>query len=134
MGSSERDNLGFALTDWLLDTGASAHKKGKALGDSGRLDPLEQLLHEFWLFDVEQQNGGVAQYFLNRPVSHWNRLYALAQTFLPSFTAFGAKVESLVGQAVDPHEAFYKSSIDFDGLYSNIRISLLQELQSTQRH
>jgi hypothetical protein len=79
---------------------------------------------------MEQQNGGVSQYFLNLPVSHWNSLFALSRSTLPSFSAFAMKIESIVSGVPDAHEAFHHIDVDVDGLYSAIRVPVLQELQA----
>lgn len=122
--------LGFALTDWLLDSGASVARKCSTPASLDQLVSAERLLYEFWVFDMEQQNGGVSQYFLNRPVSQWNSLHILARSALPSFSAFAMKIESIVSGAPDAHRAFHHIDVDVDGLYSSIRVPVLQELQA----
>jgi hypothetical protein len=130
MGWNEEQLLGFALTDWLLDSGASVAKKTRTLIGLDALTSAERLLYEFWIFDMEQQNGGVSQYFLNRPVSHWNSLFTLSLSSLPSFGPFAVKIESIVGGAPDAHEAFHHINVDVDGLYDEVRVPVLKELQT----
>ena len=130
MGWNEVQLLEFALTDWLLDSGESVAKKSHALSNIDALTSAERLLYEFWIFDMEQQNGGVSQYFLNRPVSHWNSLFALSRSALPSFSAFAVKIESIVNGTPGTHEAFHDISVDVDGIYSKMRVTVLRELQT----
>jgi hypothetical protein len=127
---SEQQKLGFALTGWLLDAGAGVARKGQALGGVEALTPIERLLYELWIFDMEQQNGGVSQYFCNQPIQEWNRVSSLARPALPSFNVFASTVESVVGQSVDPYESVVDSSVNLDDLYEDIRVPLLLELQS----
>ena len=79
---------------------------------------------------MEQQNGGVSQYFLNRPVSQWNSLFTLSRSVLPSFSAFAIEIESIVNGVSDAHEAFHHVVVDVDRVYSAIRVPVLQELQA----
>jgi len=130
MGWNQEQLLGFALTDWLLTSGESVERKIHTLRSLDGLSHAERLLWEFWIFDMEQQNGGVGQYFLNRPVLHWNSLFALSRSALPSFSAFSEKIESNVSGAPDPHAAFHQIEVDVDGLYSEIRVPVLRELQT----
>ena len=130
MGWNQEQLLGFALTDWLLESGERVARKCSTLGSLDELTLAERLLYEFWIFDMEQQNGGVSQYFLNWPVSHWNSHYTLEQSGLPSFNAFAMKIESIVSGVPDAHEAFQHIDVDVDGLYGSIRVPVLQELQA----
>jgi hypothetical protein len=130
MSWNEEQLLGFALTDWLLDSGENVAKKSRTLLSLDALTSAERLLYEFWIFDIEQQNGGVSQYFLNRPVWHWNSLFTLSRSALPSFSALAVKIESIVNDAPDAHEAFHDIVVDVDGLYSEVRVPVLQELQT----
>ena len=128
MGWNPEQLLGFELTDWLLDAGAAVHKKRLTLSNPDDLSPAEHLLYEFWLFDMEQQNGGVSQYFLNRPISHWDSLSVLGRSFVPTFIPFAARIDSIVIGVPDAHEAFH--DIDVDHLYQVIRVRVLQELKA----
>lgn len=130
MGWNQEQLLGFALTDWLLDAGASVCKKRLILSSADGLSSAERLLYEFWLFDMEQQNGGLSQYFFNRPISHWVSLSILGRSSLPSFNPFAMKIDSIVSGAPDAHEAFHNTDVDVDGLYDAIRVRVLQELQT----
>jgi len=131
---SEQQILGFALTDWLLKAGASAARKSIALGGVEALTPQERLLYEVWIFDMEQQNGRVSQYFCNHPIQQWSTISGLARPALPSFNAFASAVDSVVGQSVDPYESVIDSSVNLDERYYEIRVQLLLELQSLVQH
>lgn len=130
MGWSEEQKKEFALTDWLLKAGAALCRKGQNLDSLDRLNTIERLLYEFWVFDMERQNGGVSQYFCNHPILEWNTLFGLTQELLPTFRAFGLTVESIVTGSADPYESVISSKIDLDHRYSEIRLPLLLELQA----
>jgi hypothetical protein len=130
VGWSEQQLLGFALTRWLLKAGASVARKSITLGGLEALTPQERLLYEVWIFDMEQQNGGVSQYFCNHPIQQWDTASGLTRPALPSFNAFASTVDSVVGQSVDPYGSVIDSSVNLDDLYYEIRVQLLLELQS----
>jgi hypothetical protein len=130
MGWSEQQKLGFALTDWLLDAGEGVAKRSQALGSLEALTSIERLLYELWIFDMEQQNGGVSQYFCNRPIQRWNTASRLARPLLSSFNVFALTLESVVGESADPYESVIGSDVNLDDQYGAIRVPLLLELQS----
>jgi hypothetical protein len=130
MGWSERQKLGFALTDWLLDAGEGVARKSGATGGFEALTPIERLLYELWIFDIEQQNGGVSQYFCNRSIQQWNTISTLGRPFLPSFNAFALTVESVIGESPAPYQSVIDSGINLDEQYEAIRVPSLSELQS----
>jgi Domain of unknown function (DUF4375) len=130
MGWSEQQKLGFALTDWLLDAGEGVAKRSEAPGGLESLTSVERLLYELWIFDMEQQNGGVSQYFCNRSMQQWNTASRLARPLLSSFNAFALTVESVVGESADPYESVIDSEVNLDDRYDAIRVPLLLELQS----
>jgi hypothetical protein len=130
MAWNEQQKLGFALTDWLLNAGEGVAGRREVLGDLEALTPVERLLYELWIFDLEQHNGGVSQYFCNHPIQQWNTVSRLAQSFLSSFNAFALTVESVVGESADPYESVIDSDVNLDDRYEAIRIPLLLELQS----
>jgi hypothetical protein len=130
MSWSEQQKLGFALTDWLLDAGEGVAERSQALGSLEALTPVERLLYELWIFDTEQQNGGVSQYFCNHPIQQWNTLCRLAHPALPTFNAFTLTVESVIEKSPDPYESVIDSGLNLDDQYDAIRVPLLLELQS----
>jgi len=137
MGWSEQEKLGFDLTDWLLDAGEEVAKRSQALGSLDALTPVERLVYEFWIFDMEQQNGGVSQYFFNRSIQQWSILANLAREVLPSFDAFAILTVQRVAAespesnlpAIDSQDNLDDLD-DLDDLYGAIRIPLLLELRS----
>ena len=71
--------------NWLTHEGGRIVRKVAAKGPDP-LDERERLVYEVWLFDTEQRNGGVSQYFCNRSLDQWQTLGDLASRFLPTFS------------------------------------------------
>lgn len=117
------------LDDWLTDAGLLTVKKA-ASSDPPHLDHRERLLNEFSLFDTEQRNGGVSQYFCNWGLERWRALSRLATPHLPSFAAFARGVDAVVGDSADPYAAVVASKMDLDTWYEKHQHSLVAELRA----
>ena len=125
--------LPWELEDWLTDEGDTVVRKAAAANALDALDDRDRLLYELWLFDTEQRNGGVAQYFANRGLGHWDELSRLAAPALPSFGSFAIKVDAVVGRTADAYRAVIESGVDLDALYREYQIRLVTELRSAVR-
>lgn len=122
--------LPFDLEDWLTDEGDKVVRKAAATNSHDALTARERLLYELWLFDTEQRNGGVAQYFDNRSLEQWDTFSGLAALALPSFASFAVKVNAVVGGSEDPYQAVINSEVDLDAWYQEHQVRLVTELRS----
>jgi hypothetical protein len=125
--------LPWELEDWLTDEGDKVVRKAAAANSFDALDAGERLLYEVWLFDTEQRNGGVSQYFSNRGRQQWDALSRLATPALSSFAAFAAKVDAVLGPSEDPYRAVIDSDVDLDAWYREHQVCLVTELRSAVR-
>jgi hypothetical protein len=125
--------LPWDLEDWLTDEGDKVVHKAAAANSHDALDPNERLLYEIWLFDTEQRNGGVSQYFGNRGLAQWDGLSRVAALALPSFAHFATKVNAVVGRSHDPYAAVINSDVDLDAWYREHQLALVTELRSAVR-
>jgi hypothetical protein len=116
------------LEDWLTDEGDKVVFKIAELGCSG-LVSRERLLYEVWLFDTEQRNGGVSQYFCNRGLEQWQSLCELTKLSLPTFAPFAAAVNQIVAGSGDPYREVVRLGIDLDARYEEIQAELISELR-----
>lgn len=121
--------LPWNLEDWLTEVGDRVVRKVAAANSVDVLGESERLLYEFWLFDTEQRNGGVSQYFGNRGLKQWDELTRCATPRLPSFPEFAAIVNEAVGRARDPYQAILNSTIDLDASYGQHQLLLVRELR-----
>ena len=122
--------LPWDLEDWLTEEGDRVVHKAVAAKSHDVLDARERLLYEVWLFDTEQRNGGVSQYFCNRGMAQWDRLSRLAAPTLPSFAPFAEKVNEVVDGSLDPYQAVIESDVDLDGWYDEHQARLVTELKA----
>jgi hypothetical protein len=122
--------LPWDLEDWLTEAGHKIVVKAADAGSRDVLDLRERLLYEVWLFDTEQRNGGVSQYFANRGRAHWEVFSRLASPRLPSFAEFAAKIDKVVGDSEDPYSAIIESDTDLDQWYEQYCVRLVTELRS----
>jgi hypothetical protein len=125
--------LPWDLEDWLTDEADKVVHKAAAAKAESVLDNRERLLYEFWLFDTEQRNGGVSQYFCNHGLGQWDTLSGLAAPALPSFPRFASKVNEVVGRSEDPYQAVIDAGVDLDGWYDENQARLVTELQAAVR-
>ena len=95
--------LSWDLEDWLTEEGDRVVRKAAVANSVDALDARDRLLYEIWLFDTEQRNGGVSQYFGNRGLEQWDMLTRLAMPTLLSFSSFAARVNEVVGRSHDPY-------------------------------
>lgn len=65
----------WELEDWLLDAGDRAERAWLEGGDAA-LSPVERLVREVWLLDMETRNGGLSQDFANHELARWTALRA----------------------------------------------------------
>src|SRR5262245_28596001 len=121
--------LPWDLENWLTDAGDEVVCKAAERGTES-LDSRERLIYEVWLFDTEQRNGGVSQYFLNRGLKQWDALCAAALPVLSSFAPFATAVSQAVGRSEDPCQAVMNSSVDLDAHYYQYQIRLATELKA----
>src|SRR6266542_426034 len=101
--------LPLDLEDWLTDEGDKVVRR-EAVAGIDSLTPEERLVYEVWLFDTEQRNGGVAQYFGNRGRKQWESLCLAARNVLAPFAEFAAHVDAVVANARDPYLAVIASA------------------------
>jgi hypothetical protein len=125
--------LPWDLEDWLTDEGDKVVRKAAAANSRDALDAGERLLYELWLFDTEQRNGGVSQYFCNRGLEHWDALSRLATPALPCFSSFAAKVNEVVARSDDPYQAVIESDVHLDDWYDEHQTRLVDELRKAVR-
>ena len=121
--------LPWNLEHWLTDEGDRVVRKAAAANSRDVLDVRDRLLYEFWLFDTEQRNDGVSQYFCNRGLEQWETFSRVAAPSLPSFPAFASKVNEVVSRSHDPYQAVIDSDVDLDGWYNHHQLRLVTELQ-----
>ncbi len=125
--------LSWDLEDWLTEEGDKVVRKAASANSIDALDARERLLYEMWVFDTEQRNGGVSQYFFNRGLEPWDTLSQLAMPALLAFSSFAAKVNEVVGRSHDPYHAIINAVVDLDAWYGQYRVRLVTELQATVR-
>ena len=120
--------LPWDLEDWLSDEGDKiVHREAVSGIDS--LTPAERLVYEVWLFDTEQRNGGVAQYFGNHGRDQWNALCLAARIVLAPFAEFAAHVDAVVADAPDPYLAVIASDGSLDRAYEACQVGLISALR-----
>ena len=98
------------------------------------LNERERLLYEVWLFDTEQRNGGVSQYFYNFGLEQWHSLCGHAKLLLPSFAPFAEHVNQVIGRSQDAYQAVIDSGGDLDTLYEESQIHLIAALKLMMIH
>ncbi len=118
------------LEDWLTNEGDKFVHKAAAANGPNSLDSRERLIYEVWLFDTEQRNGGVAQYFGNRGLDQWNWLSKFASPVFASFVPFAIAIDRIVGHSSDPYQAVIDSGVDLDAHYDEFRVRLITELKA----
>lgn len=117
------------LEDWISDAGGEVVEKRV---QGAELTPDEQLLYEVWLFDTQQRNGGISQYFCNY-AERWPALRELAGARLPSFVGLARSIERALGSSTDPYEAITDSSARLDTEYGGIASAMVSELRAALR-
>lgn len=117
------------LEKWLTEEGDKVVRKAAATNGLEALDLRERLIYEMWLFDTEQRNGGISQYFCNHGLDQWHALSKIASPHLPSFVALAATVNRVIGRSADPYQAVLNSDIDLNENYEAYRFRLLTELK-----
>jgi hypothetical protein len=120
--------LPWDLEDWLTDEGDKlVHRE--AVGGIDSLTPAERLVYEVWLFDTEQRNGGLAQYFCNRGREQWDALCLAARNVLAPFAEFAARVDAVVADARDPYLAVLETAGSLDRAYEACQVNLVSALR-----
>ena len=116
----------WELEDWLLEAGETAERKAL----TGRpLTAIEALIREFWVFDVQTQNGGVSQYFCNYP-SRWEILRtASGSKSAPALEAIVAEVNRVIAGSSDPYSAALAASPYLEQHYEKHQLEALRELR-----
>ena len=114
------------LENWLLDAGEATELK---LAADGQLSPIEKLIRELWVFDIESVNGGVSQYFCNH-AERWSALVAAASEIkIEPLRSFMARVEEVVKGSVDPYSDLLGSS-GLDEFYRDNRLVVWRQVQA----
>ncbi|MCB9850965.1 MAG: hypothetical protein H6817_09715 [Phycisphaerales bacterium] len=116
--------LPWDLEDWLTDEGDRVVEL-MANDSSDSLSDVDRLIYEVWVLDTEQRNGGVAQYFANRGLAHWERLCALAKPSIPAFAEFAARVNGIIAGASSPYDAVSDSDVDLDDCYDDASTAIV---------
>jgi len=120
----------WELEDWITEEGNRIVRKvASVVNGANALNPHERLIYEVWLFDTEQRNGGVSQYFCNYGLAQWNALSQLALPVLDSFAIFADAVNKVVGRSSDPYKTIIGSDTDLNVRYEACRIQLLEDLR-----
>jgi hypothetical protein len=115
------------LETWLCDQGDVVVRKESS---GTALTEQERLLYEFWLFDAEQQNGGVSQYFCNHGLAQWDKLCAVAINGLPSFARFANAVSDVVGRSSDPYLSVIEATTNLDDVYDRSKTAMIEQLMA----
>jgi hypothetical protein len=113
--------LPLDLEDWLDEVA------DRVLRAEHRL-PQEELFREVWLFDAENANGGMSQYFCNRS-ERWNELTRLTAEWLPEFAPVAAAIREVIGGVADPYEATLEHEEALDEVYDQHRVGILSRLK-----
>lgn len=116
------------LENWIVGEGDRIIRKA-ADTSLNALEARDQLIYEIWLFDTEQRNGGVSQYFCNRGLERWETLSKMALPAVPSFGPFADVVNRVVSRSIDPYQTILNSDVDLDACYEKCRTNLLLELK-----
>lgn len=119
---------GLDLDKWLTEIGDQVVRKAATNGFDS-LDASERLIYQMWLFDTEQRNGGVSQYFCNRGMEQWNSLARVASQDLKSFAEFADAVNRVISCAEDAYRAVMDSEVNLDTHYEKYRHHLLRQLK-----
>ncbi len=120
----------WELEDWLLEAGEAAERKALA---GSPLTAIEALIREFWVFDVQTQNGGVSQYFCNYP-SRWEKLQAASGSkSVPALEAIVTEVNLVISGSSDPYSAALAASPYLEQYYEKHQLEVLRELRRLAR-
>jgi hypothetical protein len=113
--------LPWDLEDWLSEVA------DRVLRAEHRL-PQEELFREVWLFDTENGNGGMSQYFGNYP-ERWDQLTRLAAEWLPEFAPVAAAIREVISGAADPYEATLEHEEALDEIYDQHQVTIIKHLK-----
>jgi hypothetical protein len=116
------------LETWLLDAGEKAEGKRLA-GGIESLTPAERLIREFWILDMETRNGGVSQYFCNRPAQWQSLRKAWLADEVPSLGSIIAEIDRVIAGANDPYLATLQGSPQLEEFYEAHQPRVLTELR-----
>jgi hypothetical protein len=117
----------WELEDWLLKAGERVARK---IVTAASLSPVERLIREFWLFDIETRNGGVSQYFCNHGLQQWQALKAAwLPDAVPSLGPLIAKVDRIISSAPDPYLATLNASPGIEDFYEEHQLNVRRELR-----
>jgi hypothetical protein len=117
----------WELEDWLLDTGGIVEVKAIA---GGILSPIEQLIREFWVFDMQTRNGGVSQYFVNYGREQWMELHAAwLPELVPSLEPILNEVDRLIAGEKDAYLATLEASPKIEEFYESYQLAVRRELR-----
>lgn len=119
----------WELEDWLLDAGEHAERKRIAQG-AALLTPVERLIREVWLLDMEIRNGGLAQYFLNRGPGQWQTLReAWLPAEVPGLGPIITEIDRVIAGAEIPHVAAFEASPGIEERYEFLQEQVKLELR-----
>jgi hypothetical protein len=121
--------LRWDLEDWLTEIGDRIVRKAASIG-TGSLSERERLVYEFWVFDTEQRNGGVSQYFCNRGLQQWKVLLYYASLYLDSFMPFATEVNRVVHSSPDAYKAVLNRGSHLDAQYEESCTRFVEKLKA----
>lgn len=115
------------LENWLLEAGEQIEQK---LIAGEVLSPAERLIREFWLFDIQTQNGGVSQFFCNEGLAQWQALKeAWLPHKIPSLEPILKEVDRVIFGASDPYLAALDASPNIEEFYDAHQQEVRRELR-----
>jgi hypothetical protein len=114
------------LDDWLTEAGGLVVQKR---ADGETIQSSEQLIYEIWVLDTEVRNGGVSQYFCNRP-ENWEKCVNLAKSEgLVSFEPFARELNHVLSGARDLYIRILNRESEADQLYDMHALNFVAELR-----
>jgi hypothetical protein len=124
--------LSWDLEDWIADIGEVIAKQELLAANS--LSPLQTLVHEIWLLNLEACNGGLSQYFCNRGLAQWQRCIAASKAAgLVAFLPFESAVSQCIASEPDPYMALVRRGASAENLWYTYQEPVLRQLNELCR-
>lgn len=117
------------LETWLTEEGDRIVRLATTNGYTA-LTSDQQLTYQVWLFDTEQRNGGVSQYFCNRGIEQWGELQQVAMPSSPAFASFAALVNQVICNTTDAYKTILTSPTDLDAAYITRRAQIFEDIRN----